>query len=369
MQAVIFQEGAEQGACLVSASAGGEVLWQETLAKAELAVWLKQTFDSGRLAKDAALFVVVAETKMVRRVITLPPHTNVSAERAMAAHALLPVLGEEPAALSLRPLGDGRFVLAGCTKAVLAAALAPFGRYKRRLRLITQADLSVAAQPTLADGYYLEQALLWTAVFWVENGRLADGRASVGTSAYELAQSLYDASDGTLPPPQSLNLLPEAAVPAEAAALLPVALMPLAKTPNLRRDRPLLTLLVLCVFVPSLLLASLALRSETASEQELAATETSLPSVQRSAYSTLLAQAHAAKSERITLLAQEGGEDVLALSGRCAEPLDLAAYMRSLAANEPTVHPLLLEMTRQLENDRYYYTFTVQISLAGEGRS
>lgn len=368
MQTVIFRDGTGQGECLLQASAGGEVLWQQTVAKAELAIWLKQAFDSGRLHKDAALFVVMAETKMVRRLLTLPPHTHANVERAMAASALTPVLGERPAALSVRALGDGRFALAGCTKAVLEAALAPFGRLRRRLHLITQADLCVAAQPALADGYYLEQARLWTAVYWLEGGCLADGRASAGIGAYELAQTLYEAHDGALPPPQTPNLLEEPAVPADAAALLPLALTPLAKTTDLRRDKPLLALFVLCVLLPGLLWAGLALRPEGVSEPASEATS-SLPSVQRSAYSTLLAQAYAAKSERITLSTQEGGEDVLALSGSCAEPLDLADYMRRLAAGEPAVQPLLLEMTRQLENDRYSYTFTVQISLAEEGRS
>lgn len=87
--------------------------------------------------------------------------------------------------------------------------------------------------------------------------------------------------------------------------------------------------------------------------------------VERSTYGVLLTEAYAVKDERITLLGQDAVDDTLALSGRCAEALDLAAYMRALAEVEPDLHPLLLEMTRTSEDEQTFYEFVVQISLEG----
>lgn len=151
----------------------------------------------------------------------------------------------------------------------------------------------------------------------------------------------------------------------DSVRLLACALRPLhAQTAvSLREDRPLAALLLLCVLLPGVLLIGLTLRPAEIDDAPQQAQPQNV--VERSTYGVLLTEAYAVKDERITLLGQDAVDDTLALNGRCAEALDLAAYMRALAEVEPDLHPLLLEMTRTSEDEQTFYEFVVQISLEG----
>lgn len=93
---------------------------------------------------------------------------------------------------------------------------------------------------------------------------------------------------------------------------------------------------------------------------------TTIPAVViKSQYSTLMEGAYQAKSERITILSQEASANALAVHGRCSEVLDLADYMRNLHEADTSLHPLLLDLAKKSEKDRYYYEFVVEISLEG----
>lgn len=364
---VVFSEDGE--AFSVTALDGTETLWQESVKKQAVGVWLKQAYDARRLRRQDALLLVVPETAVVRRVITLPVQARPQEQRAMAAHALEAALGERPAALSVQPLAEsGRYAVCGCRQKILTQALAPFGRYRYRIRLIGAADDAVAGAGPLTDGYYLLQDLLWTAVVVVANGRVVDGRAESGGNGYALEQALRASReeagyDDNPAPAQMLSR--SAQTGRDGAQLLASAMRSISAlgTNAWRQDKPLLALVVLCLLLPGVLLVALSLRP--VENEETAPTTESVQAVQRSDYSLLLNQAYAAKDARIILLAQEANEQTLAVNGRCNEALDLAAYMRTLAAQTPNLHPLLLEMARTSTEDQTFYEFTVQISLEG----
>lgn len=348
----------------MEAIAENQRLWCERIDKTALRQWLSQACASGRLKRQQTLMVVVPETWLVRRFLKLPQAANQRQLRSMAAHALLPVLGERPSWLAVTPLSEGA-ALCGCKQETVAELLMAFGSQRRQVRLIGAADYAAAQQTALADGYYSLQDPLCTTVAAVRDGRIVDARAEYGGQPFGLLQTLLAAHRGLLSLAENVQPLPQSAdaVPQEAA-LLAAALSRSAQIalPNVAADRVLAALLIGCVVVPgALLLGSMLRPAEVTEESGTEAVET----VARSDYHTLLTQAYAVKSDRIILLNQEAGDDALALSGRCSEPLDLADYMRQLAASEPALHPLLLEMTRKSTDDVYYYDFVVQISLQG----
>ena len=89
--------------------------------------------------------------------------------------------------------------------------------------------------------------------------------------------------------------------------------------------------------------------------------------VVHSDYSTLLAEAYAAKSERIVLSNHQAADGALAITGRCSETLDLADYMKQLEASDQELHPLLLDMVLKTDDQQSYYEFVVQIGLHEDG--
>lgn len=349
---------------------GAQRLWHERVGRTALELWLKQAYEGGRLQRQQAIFLVLPEPLLVRRLLSLPEVSKAYQRRGMAANALLPVLNERPAALCVVPgAGASGCSVCGCKKSVLTQHLAAFGRYRRRVKVIGAADYRAAQQSALADGCYTLQEAMWTAVVAVQNGRVVDGRAEYGGSSFGLWQELAEAHrDETLfsAQPQPLPVQAEA-VPEEAALrLAALSSLALEAPPSLTKDRVLAALLIGCVLLPGLLLLAGMLRPAATEETQ---TETTVAAVARSDYHTLLTQAYAVKSERITLLNHEAGDNTLAINGRCSEALDLADYMRQLAAAEPALHPLLLEMTRKSEDNAHHYEFTVQISLEGSGAS
>lgn len=326
---VVFYEDNEQ--FVVRALDGVEQRWREEVKKQHLNIWLKQAADARRLRRQDTLLLVAPETALVRRIIMLPSQTKPTRQRAMAANALTAELKEQPAALAVQMLdAEGRCAVCGCMEKKLRSLTAPFGRFARRLRIVGAADFAAAQLPDLADGWYQLSAVLWNAIVAVQNGRVIDARADNSVDALTLKKNLSAAHHELgLAEPTSMSVLRlETTQECDSVRLLACALRPLyAQTAvSLREDRPLAALLLLCV---------------------------------------LLTEAYAVKDERITLLGQDAVDDTLALSGRCAEALDLAAYMRALAEVEPDLHPLLLEMTRTSEDEQTFYEFVVQISLEG----
>lgn len=342
--------------------------WQEQVPKSRLALWLKQAHDEGRLRRQDTLLLLLPETALVRRVLTLGTVGRPSQQRAMAAHALTAELGEHPAALSLMPMGAERWAACGCGNQALAQRLAPFGGYSRRVQLIGVADWAVACAASLDDGYYIIQDLLWTAVVAVSGGCVVDGRAENGGNVYALEQALRKSHEES---GLSLSEARAAALPVlltnscDGARLLRTTLRRARSLSwaSLGRDRVMLALAFFCLVLPGVLLLALMLRPAEPAQEDTAA---HLPAVVRSNYDALLSQAYTVRDARITLLSQEAREDALAITGRCSEVLDLAAYMRALAEAEPALHPLLLETTRMSEDEQTYYEFVVQISLEGD---
>lgn len=355
---------------VLEALEGTQRLWREAVERTALELWLKQAYDGGRLQRQQALFLVLPEPLLVRRVLPLPAASKAYQLRGMAANALLPLLNERAAALRVVPGADASgCIVCGCKKSVLTQHLAAFGRYRRKVKVVGAADYRAAQQPDLADGCYTLQEAVWTAVVAVQHGRIVDGRAEYGGSSFGLWQELAEAHREEAlfsAQPQPLPVQPEA-VPEEAALrLAALSSLALEAPPSLTKDRVLAALLVGCVLLPGLLLLASALGPAETDETQA---ETAVAAVARSDYHTLLTQAYAVKSERITLLNHEASDNTLAINGRCSEALDLANYMRQLAAAEPSLHPLLLEMTRKSEDNAHHYEFTVQISLEGSGPS
>ena len=368
---VVFYEDNEQ--FVVRALEGVEQRWQEEVKKQHLNIWLKQAADARRLRRQDTLLLVAPETALVRRSIMLPSQTKPTQQRAMAASALTAELKERPAALAVQMLdAEGRCAVCGCMEKKLRSLAAPFGRFARRLRIVGAADLAAAQLPDLTDGWYQLSAVLWNAIVAVQNGRVIDARADNSVDALTLKKNLSAAHHelGLMEPASMSVLRLETTQECDSVRLLACALRPLhAQTAvSLREDRPLAALLLLCVLLPGALLIGLSLRP--AEEIDDAPQQTQPQNVvERSTYGVLLTEAYAVKDERITLLGQDAVDNTLALSGRCAEALDLAAYMRALAEVEPDLHPLLLEMTRTSEDEQTFYEFVVQISLEGGNAS
>lgn len=361
---VIFQE--ENREISATALGGDQILWQEIVKRSALSVWLKQAYDAARLHRRDVLLFVMPETALVRRLLPLSPESTPNMLQRMAVSALLPLLGERPAAMSVRPLaGRGCCAVCGCSKTTLDEQLAPFGRYKRRMRVVGAADMAMAQLETLSDGYYFLQALLWTAVVTVVEGCVVDGRAESGGNVLALSNVLRAAHEESAWLSLPDTLTPLAMIPPQDGVRLQALALSRyqgGENINWRGDKLLLALAICCVLLPLAALVGLSLRpAETQTEvpQEKAVVD----SVKRSDYATLLSQAYAAKDDRITLLGHEAGEGSLAITGRCSEPLDLAAYLRGLDDVEPDLHPLLLECVQMTVDDKSHYEFIVQIAL------
>lgn len=365
---VIFQETNHE--FLVTALERTQQQWQEKVAKAATAVWLQQAYHTARLHRKDVLLLIVPETALVRRLVPLPPQSDSTSLQQMAANMLLPFFEERPAALSVYPLSKGDCcAVVGCSKQLVMQQTAPFGRYGRRVQLIGAADLALAQAGVCDDGYYLIQDLLWTSVVAVVDGRIVDAHAESGSmSASAMAETLRTAhqKDALLTLPEGVSSLPsEAAI--DSALLRRAALKRKGAVTvgNWRGDKVLGVLLVLCALIPLSVIIGLTLRPDGA--QPEAQQSTPVDTVNRSDYATLLTQAYAAKDARITLLSHETGDGSLAITGRCLEPLDLAAYMRALAEVEPNLHPLLLELTRTTVDEQSQYDFVVEIALEKGG--
>lgn len=371
MAALVFYEENDPACYTAALYDETELRWQETVKKDSLVRWLAEAYKSKRLKRQDSLICVLPETLLVRALLALPPQLRSAQKRGMAASHLTPRLQERPAALTLFAVaGTGLTACAGISSQDLAQVQQRFGRYAPRLAFAGAGDLWLAGAAALADGYYLLQAPLWTAVAAVAGGRLIDARAANGVSGLALHQSLLEAHQalGWQPADGTLRPLPLPAAPALDLARLQMASFRAGRVVGgWQGDKGLAALLLACVVVPGLLLLALSLRPV---EEPVPAEPVAQNDVQRSEYSSLLTEAYRVKSERITLSGQEAGEGVLALNGRCDEALDLADYMRQLAAVEPALDPLLLEMTRETEEeDGYHYEFVIQIGQEGGAAS
>ena len=253
---VVFSE--ENQRITATALDGAEQRWQEQVEKAQLATWLKQAADAGRLRRQDALLAVVPETQLTRRIFALPPQAKPAQRRAMAVHALTAVMQERPAALALQQLdAAGHCAVCACKEETLRTLRAPFANYARRLRFVGAADVALARGGPCDDGWYQLTALLWTAVIAVQDGRVVAGHADNSSAAFALEQALreeYRALD--LAQPDKVGLLtPDTTAGCDGARLLPCALQPLrAAGLSLREDRTLAALLLLCLVLPGALL-------------------------------------------------------------------------------------------------------------------
>ena len=368
MGTVLFYEESDPETLTVAAYDAGERRWQAVAQKASLALWLRQAHEEGRLSRQDAFFCVLAESQLVRALIALPAGLRPSQQRGMAASHLIPRLGEKPAAIHLVSLaGTSLTSVTALSAETLAQVTATFGRYASRLQFVGAADLWLARQAVLPDGYYILQGQLWTAVVATSGGRVIDGRAGTGESALVMHQALREAHqdvDWQPTQPTAQSLPPGEGAPDVSRLALAAFRAPVVGD-GWRGDKTMAALFLGCVVVPGLLALALMFWPQAEAPSEDAQLETA-SEVRRSSYSTLLSQAYSVKSERITLLSQDAGEGVLALSGRCAETLDLADYMKSLAAAGPQLQPLLLELTRVGEEDGYHYEFVLQIGEGGE---
>ena len=194
----------------IEAIAENQRLWCERIDKTALRQWLSQACASGRLKRQQTLMVVVPETWLVRRFLKLPQAANQRQLRSMAAHALLPVLGERPSWMAVTPLSEGT-ALCGCKQETVADFLMAFGSLRRQVRLIGAADYAVAQHTALADGYYSLQDPLCTTVAAVRDGRIIDARAEYGGQPFGLLQSLLAAHRDLLSLPENVQPLPQSA--------------------------------------------------------------------------------------------------------------------------------------------------------------
>ena len=218
----------------------------------------------------------------------------------------------------------------------------------------------------LEDGMHSIEAPLWSAVFAIKNNLVVYGAAAEGRVLTTLQMRVFEETQelGISSSCTPIDRENGAALNQGRLAAGTFNKTRYAYAGRARTDRTLLALLLGCVVLPGLLWIGLQMRPmpvETNQEEG-----TTIPAVvTKSQYSTLMEGAYQAKSERITILSQEASADALAVHGRCSEVLDLADYMRNLHEADTSLHPLLLDLAKKSEKDRYYYEFVVEISLEG----
>lgn len=371
MATILFYEGADPAKCVVAAYDQSGCAWREEIAKKGLALWLKERLGAGAVAKEDEWVVLLAEGAVTRIMVSVPSILKARERQSMAENALTAAMGQTPGAMRLTPMGQGEagedlWLAAGILKEAIETWEPLFGAFGRHVQWAGAADGRLAfARMPLADGYYLLEAPLWTAVLAIESGAIIASAAAQGRDANALHYELLDRLKGRPLPPVLQPWGPKDIAPLDVVRLRAVTCKKIAKggLPAFSGDKTFLVLLVGCVVLPGLLWLGAALRPPAPPEEN--GETASVAAVSRTNYSTLIAQAYNAKSERIVLLNHEAADGALAVCGRAGEALDVADYMRRLSDADIDCHPLLLDMTKKTEKERYYYEFVVRISSEG----
>ncbi|MDO4281088.1 MAG: hypothetical protein Q4C56_05605 [Peptococcaceae bacterium] len=359
-------KGRSEGASVtIIAYEAGEKRWEEACPRAGLRDWLRTATASGRLAAEAERYWVLPETQLWRTL--LASDKGQRWQRRGIAKSQLALLADGPVALlSFASPENGVATAVGVAPATLSALQNLLGAEARRFRLIGAGDLRLT-QGAAVTGYVTLREGLANVVFAVKDGRILASAHGQHTATETLRRQLLlrtpDLAE-RIGSDAVISLQPDAnAVP--SAARLQACALPLSAPVGRSISKGMLALLVVAVVLPGCLLAT-GWSPHTAEETPVAAegaTQVPAPTVARSDYGSLIDAAYAAKTSRLTLLSHDAADGALAISGRCQEPLDLAAYMKALAEAKPALHPLLLDLTEQQEEDKTHYTFTVQISL------
>ena len=372
MQTIIFYEDLDPTRMAVVAFDESRFLWRENVLKQNLETWLKEVFKSGRIEKAAAFFAVLPETAVGRCMIQVPAQGRPRERRAMAENALMIVLNERAALLRTVPYEKGQtgqeeWAVSGVKKSVYQSWQGYFGSLSRRIRWLSAVDCMLAfSEVPLEDGMHSIEAPLWSAVFAIKNNLVVYGAAAEGRVLTTLQMRVFEETQelGISSSCTPIDRENGAAFNQGRLAACTFNKTRYAYAGRARTDRTFLALLLGCVVLPGLLWIGLQMRPmpvETNQEEG-----TTIPAVViKSQYSTLMEGAYQAKSERITILSQEASANALAVHGRCSEVLDLADYMRNLHEADTSLHPLLLDLAKKSEKDRYYYEFVVEISLEG----
>lgn len=372
MQTIIFYEDLDPTKMSVASFDGRTLMWREEVFKQTLETWLKEALKTGRLEKTAAFFAVLPETAVGRCMLQVPVQGRPRERRAMAENALMIALNERAALLRTvsyekEAVGQEGWAVSGVQKSVYQRWQGYFGSLSGRVRWLSAVDCMLALiEMPLEDGLYSVEAPLWSAVFAIKNNLVVYGAAAEGRVLTTLQMRVFEETQelGMSPSCTPLYRADEIGLNQGQLAECVFGKTRYAYAGGARKERTLLALFLGCVVLPGLIWLGLQVRPapvETAQEEE-----TAIPAVvTKSHYSTLIEGAYQAKSERVTILSQEASADALAVHGRCSEVLDLADYMRHLDEAAPSLHPLLLDLTKKSEKDRYYYEFVVEISLEG----
>lgn len=373
MQAILFYEETDPTQLSVAAYEEGVFKWREKVAKNGLDAWLKRHLKEGKIAKGATWIAMLSELSVARRLLLIPTSLGRRERLAMADNALTLALGSRPVLIQMQVIqvqDDGQTLwrIVGAEGAVIDKWQGHFGVFAGRLQWMAAADYLAVVRP-VSDGYYSIEAPLWRAVVAVVEGVVIGGRATQDVDLTTLHMTILEETGQFLLSPY-LQPWHVDAVKGRFDLELQAWFFqkkPLRKWAAAKGERPFLALSVLCVVLPGLLWLAAQGRTTTMDTQ---ATDTPHADVvTRTSYSTLVSQAYAQKGERIVLLTQEAADGALAIHGRCNEALDLAAYMRALEKTEMALHPLLLDLSKKTDKERYYYEFVVQISLEGREKS
>lgn len=367
MRHIVFCEDAKASSIQVAVYEAAAFQWQDSVQKQVLGQWLKQALADGRIQKQDVCYWLVPEQALMRRHAQFSQQSTRHQQEKMAKQLLRLTFGEACSGIRLRPIGDTtEYAICGVRQSYADDYAAVLGSYQRWFQWASLSEwqlLSHLSRPE--DGYYAIEDGQRTSVVAVYQGQVVESRTAAGQQEQRLLEELVEENKSA-----AFQLTPvlkwcsseyELGEAVEGLEQIAIAKPQITGSLQLKGDRTLLTLCLLCLLLPGVLLLA-GPRSEAPTTSEGTTTETANPVV-HSAYSTLLGEAYAAKSERIVLLNHQAADGALAISGRCAETLDVADYMRQLEKATPSLHPLLLDLALKTEDKNTYYEFVVQISL------
>lgn len=347
----------------------GTLRWREKAEAQNIATMLSAYIKEKRLSLRDAFVWVLPEEEVVRRLYLLPKSKVQTMVEHMAANKLEVDMKTAPHAVRAREVGasstkKGLYAAVGVRTGTIKKRQALAKSYGARLRFVGECDAWVAESAQGVEaGYYYTQHGEKSVAFAVTEGRVIDARC--GMTSQSALREAHEALKGLGLSPFVASFEAGDGQKLDEAALLAQALRAkaLGEKEGIVHDKKFWALFVLCVVLP---LLALQLEDVGPKEED---TQTVTQTVVQSDYSTLISEAYAQQTERVTLLSQVAENSQLAITGSCKEALDAADYMKRLEASEAALSPVLLELTKVQEEKAYHYTFTIQISQKGGGAS
>ena len=369
MNTIVFYETVDALSVKVEAYHAEEWLWTETANKQGLSDWIKQALQEGKLCKDDHYYWMVPEQVLMRRYGSFPEKATKRQQEKMAAHLLQVAFGETSGAVRLQAIDHERVAICGIKKQYCEEYTALLGRYYPWFQWASMTEwLLASADQAPRDGYYVVEAPSWTSVVAVYQQQLIANGTGSGQQEEALLNRLIEDTEAFQLSPvlQWCPIKNSELSQREPSKEMLIARMRTISGVHFKDYRLFAALCIGCLVLPSvfLLMGPKEASDSSLKDEQVASVESG---IQHSDYSVLLAQAYAAKSDRITLLNHQAADGMLAISGRCSETLDIADYMKQLEKSTQALHPVLLDMVQKTEEKTTYYEFVVQISAKEAG--